>query len=378
MPRLVLATAVCVVLLACGLAATSLSSSQPDAPASTPKTMTASGVPAARGPAALRFGIYPWGTAGCVKRCAPPVAEDAGRSLAAVKRLKGNRPFVVHLYGDYTGVSKSSADSLISEASWWSSNGLQVAAILRYRPASRRKAAGYRAWVRAQTRRLAALANTVSIQIANEPTNRAPAAGDGAYPGVVAAIARSVPAAREEVIAAGRPDILIGFNWAAGPRPGRTEPIWARLKRAGGRAFTRAVGFVAVDVYPGTWSGPASSSVPRSAQIRASIRRTLHAMRTRHMVAAGVASAAITIGETGYPTTATRTHATQNRVLRAIVTAADAARTTYGVTDLYWFALRDSRTASPRLENGYGLLRDDYTPKRAFSTLRTLIAGNGG
>ena len=325
----------------------------------------------------LRFGVYPWGTAGCVAPCAPAVAEDAGRSLAAVKRLKGGRAFVVHLYGDYTGTSDASADRLLREASWWASHGLQIAAILRYRPASRREAAGYPAWARAQARRLAALPGTVSIQIANEPTNMASAAGDGSYPGVVRAIARGVPAARQEVVASGRPDILVGFNWAAGRHPDRTDRIWGRLKRAGGSAFTRAVGFVAVNVYPGTWSAPLSTNAPRMAQIRATMRRTLHAMRFRHMVAAGVPRASITIGETGYPTTARRKQQTQDRVLQAIAGVADAARATYGVTDLYWFALRDGRSASGELENGYGLLRDDYTAKPAFATLRSLIARIG-
>ncbi|MBW3653841.1 MAG: hypothetical protein KY433_09675, partial [Actinobacteria bacterium] len=164
----------------------------------------------------LRFGVYPWGGVGCVEQCAPAVPEDANRSMAAVKQLKGSRSFVVHVYGDYDGVSDASADRLLSEASWWSSNGLKVAAVLRYRPADAGKAAGYQAWTRRQARRLAALAGTVSIQIANEPNNAAPDAGDGSYPGVIGAIAAAVPAARAEVVAADRPDIRIGFNWAAG------------------------------------------------------------------------------------------------------------------------------------------------------------------
>ncbi|CAA9528956.1 MAG: hypothetical protein AVDCRST_MAG67-3948 [uncultured Solirubrobacteraceae bacterium] len=364
---------------ACCLAAIALPSSEGSRTARGPASLAAASVAAARAPAParLRFGIYPSGLAGCARRCAPPVAEDAARSLAAVKRLKGDRAFVVHLYGDYTGGSDASAGRLLSDASWWASHGLQVAAILRYRPESRRAAGGYRAWVRAQARRLAALPQTVSIQIANEPTNMARAAGDGSYPGVIEAIATAVPAARNAVVAAGRRDILIGFNWAAGARPATTEPIWRRLRQAGGTPFTRAVGFVAVNVYPGTWSQPWSTSAPTATQIRATMRSTLRAMRSKHMVAAGVSRAAITIGETGYPTTARRTQATQDRVLRAIAAAADAARTTYGVTDLYWFALRDGTSASGHLENGYGLLRDDYSAKPAYATLRSLIARIG-
>ncbi len=325
----------------------------------------------------LRFGVYPWGGVGCVAQCAPAVAENANATLAMVKQLKGSRAFVVHVYGQYDGVSDASADSLLSEASWWSSNGLKVAAVLRYRPADASRSAGYQAWVRTQARRLAALSGTISIQIANEPNNPAPGAGDGSYPGVVDAIARAVPAARAEVVAASRPDVKIGFNWAAGETPTTTEPLWAALRQAGGSAFTQAVGFVGVNVYPGTWSPLLSTGPVTAAQIDATMRGALHAARNKHMVAAGVSGAGIVITETGYPTTATRTAAAQDLVLRAIVDAAEATKAIFGVTGVYWFSLRDGNTASGQLENGYGLLRDDYTPKPAFTTLQGLVATLG-
>ena len=325
----------------------------------------------------LRFGVYPWGGVGCVEQCAPSVPENAERSMAMVKQLKGSRSLVVHLYGAYDGVSDASADSLLSEASWWSSNGLKISAVLRYRPADAGKAAGYPAWVRAQARRLAALSGTTSIQIANEPNNPAPDAGDGSYPGVVSAIAAGVPAARAEVEGAGRPDILIGFNWAAGESPTTTEPMWAGLERAGGSAFTQAVGFVGVNVYPGTWTAPVAPSGLTAALVDTTTRSTLGAVRNKHMVAAGVGGAGIVITETGYPTTAARTATMQDLMLRTIVGVAESTKSIFGVTGVYWFSLRDGNTASGQLENGYGLLRDDYTPKPAFTTLQGLVATTG-
>ncbi|MBW3653318.1 MAG: hypothetical protein KY433_06935, partial [Actinobacteria bacterium] len=205
----------------------------------------------------------------------------------------------------------------------------------------------------------------------------APDAGDGSYPGVIGAIAAAVPAARAEVVAADRPDIRIGFNWAAGERPTTTEPMWAALKQAGGSAFTQAVGFVSLNVYPGTWSPPIATSAITAAQVDATMRSTLDAARNKHLVAAGVGGAALVIGETGYPTTAARSPATQDLVLRAIIGAADATKAIFGVTGVYWFSLRDGNTASGQLENGYGLLRDDYTPKPAFTTLQGLVASIG-
>ena len=151
-------------------------------PSTTPAATTTAQNPLPPPVGRLRFGVYPWGGVGCVEQCAPSVPENADRSMAMVKQLKGSRSFVVHLYGEYNGISDGSADSLLSEASWWSSNGLKVAAVLRYRPADASRAAGYQAWTRTQARRLAALPGTVSIQIANEPNNPAPDAGDGPTP----------------------------------------------------------------------------------------------------------------------------------------------------------------------------------------------------
>lgn len=358
---------------------TTAPSTEPMTTTTVPTTTTTTPAQSPAPPSAdrLRFGVYPWGGVGCVEQCAPAVPENANQSMAMVKQLKGSRSFVVHVYGHYDGVSNASADSLLGEAAWWSSNGLKVAAVLRYRPADAGKAAGYGSWVRTQTRRLAALSGTISIQIANEPNNQAPNAGDGSYPGVITAIATAVPAARAEVVAAGRQDILIGFNWAAGERPTTTEPMWAALKQAGGSAFTQAVGFVGVNVYPGTWTPLLATGALTAAQIDATLRSALDAARNQHMVAAGVGGAAIVIAETGYPTTATRTTAAQDLVLRAIVGVAEATKAIFGVTGVYWFSLRDGNTASGQLENGYGLLRDDYTPKPAFTTLQGLVASIG-
>ena len=178
-------------------------------------------------------------------------------------------------------------------------------------------------------------------------------------------------------MAAGRPEILIGFNWAAGDNPATTEPMWAALKQAGGTAFTQAVGFVGVNIYPGTWTPLLATGAVTAAQVDATTRNALDAVRNKHMVAAGVGGAGIVIAESGYPTTPARTAATQALVLQSVIGAAEATKAIFGVTGVYWFSLRDGNTASGQLENGYGLLRDDYTPKPAFTMLQGLVAATG-
>ncbi len=327
----------------------------------------------------LHFGVYPWAGAGTVNPTDPQVADDPAQALAAAKALEGSRTLTMHLYGQYTGSDGGEADALVSDARWWSDNGMLVEMVLRYRPARPDLAAGYVSWAGAVATRLAAIAGLVALQVANEPNNTmSAAAGDGAYPGVINAIARGVPAVRDALVAAGRPDVRVGFNWAAGDTPSTTEPIWSQLRAAGGDAFTSAVGWVGIDVYPGTWSAPSQTTFPTASLVDVTITDSLHRLRTRHMVAAGLpAAVTITVAETGYPTDARRSEATQAAVLRETIASVQRVRHRYGVTDLRWFALRDANTASGQLENGYGLLRDDYTVKPAFTAYRQIIAASG-
>ena len=237
----------------------------------------------------LRFGVYPWAASGAVSPVASQLADDPLKALAAVKALQGSHSMTVHVYGQYTGTDPTEADHLISEATWWSQNGVDVEMVLRYRPATPALAAGYGRWVSAVSMRLAAIPDVVAIQIGNEANNTSsPNAGDGAYPGAVQAIATAIPIARHAVVAAGRPDIRIGFNWAAGTSPCTPDPMFARLLDAGGSAFVDAVSWVGIDVYPGTWSAPSPSESPTTALIARSVTSSLGCLRTMQMPAAGL------------------------------------------------------------------------------------------
>lgn len=327
----------------------------------------------------LRFGVYPWANAGAIAQVDPALADQPFKALSAVQQLQGSRSMTVHLYGQYTGTDPREADALISDATWWSANGVGVEMVLRYRPAGAQLAGGFVPWVATVARRLAAISGVHAIQVGNEANNTASAAaGDGAYPGAVAALAAGIPAARAAVIAAGRADIRIGFNWAAGQSPCQLDPFFASLRRAGGQAFAASVQWVGIDVYPGTWSAPSRSVFPTTALIQSSVESSLSCLRTLQMPAAGLGpGVTITVAETGYPTDARRTEATQVAVLRALVAAVLSVSRPLGVTDLRWFDLRDANTASGQLENGYGLMRDDYSPKPAFTAFADLVASNG-
>jgi hypothetical protein len=359
--------------LAIATLAVGMSSAQP---AHTPRQ----DVPRVTAP--LVFGIYPGGAAGTVGPSGDTRPEVPEVRRRALRRLRGSgaRPFVLHLYDSYTRPSDAAAVPawLASQITDHTADGFQIELVLAYRPDDRSgDVPGFTDFVRARVRQLAPNPRVAHLQVTNEANVAgAPNAADGAYAGARNALVHGVIAAKDETRRAGRADLQIGFNWAYQRGPAEAA-FFSSLRAAGGSAFADAVDWVGLDAYPGTWGPPLGAGDTHAAARRATIG-AIRTLRRRLLPRAGLSSARLHISESGYPTGRGRDEATQRRVLRAVVRAVAAGRTKYGVSDYRWFALRDSHTAGRSVESHYGLMRDDYRPKRAFSTYRRLIAQLGG
>jgi hypothetical protein len=260
---------------------------------------------------------------------------------------------------------------LATEISGYAAAGFQVELVLRYRPAAAGgDVDGFADFVRARVRQLAGHGVT-SLQVTNEVNvTGAPDAADGAYPGAADALVRGVIAASAE---AGR--MKIGFNWAYQHGSAETA-LFSHLKAVGGRRFARAVDWVGVDAYPGTW-GPKLAPGGLGAGVRAATIDAMRTLRRSLLPRAGLSRVALHFSESGYPTGPQRTEAMQQTVMRAAIHAIADSRSRYGVTDYRWFDLRDADSAGPSFESRYGITRDDYSPKAAFATYRDLIARLG-
>jgi hypothetical protein len=333
-------------------------------------------------PRTLEFGIYPGGAAGSVGPRGEPRPEVPELRAAALDALRPDRgrPFTVRLYDAFT--SREDADEVPSwlraQIAGHTSSGLQVELVLRYRPvASRGDVAGFERFVRSRVRQIGDDRRVVDLQITNEVNIAgAPDAADGAYAGAMAALVRGVVAADSEARERGLRHLRTGFNWAY-EEGARAASFFAELERRGGARFARAVDWVGLNAYPGTW-GP---SLPRAALSDGARRATIRAMdvlRNTHLPRAGLRDAAIVFTESGYPTDAdTRTAGHQRTVMAAVIGAVVAHRRTYGVRGYRWFDLRDADSSVPGLESQYGLMRDDYSPKPGFSLYRDLVDRHG-
>jgi hypothetical protein len=322
----------------------------------------------------LTFGIYPGGQAGQVfGPPAEPKPDDPAQITAALGRLRGSaaRPFVTHLYLSFTGTPDQ--ERLIRAAEEQIDrhrrSGLHAELVLAYRPAARRGDADVKDFVvftQAMVERLGP--RLKAIQVMNEVNNDlSPDASDGAYPGARDALPQAILAAADQKRKLGLDDLEIGMNWFYRLTPDREFAFWSELGQKGGPELRRALSWVGLDAYPGTFFPPGS-------RYRESMANGMSALRECYMPLAGLGKGIpIHVSENGYPTGPGRSYEEQDRALGEMVRAVHDFRGNYNVSDYRWFDLRDGDSSNPNFQQQFGIMRDDYTPKPAFETYRRLI-----
>jgi hypothetical protein len=327
-------------------------------------------------PRPLRFGVYPGGRAGAV--VGPPQGakpNKPARVRDAIDELSGGRPFFAHLYLEFTGLEEQrarvrQAGRLIRRHG---RQGTRVEYVLAYRPAARRGEPDARAFARFAARFVRRFGDEPALrglQVTNEVNNSAsPDASDGAYPAARIALVEGMLAARRELERAGLHRVHLGFNYFYRLDPESDRGFWAEIGELGGEAFARAIDWVGVDVYPGTYFPP--PPVSRAG----AITNAVSYVRDCLMPLAGLGERVeIHITENGWPTSPARAEEEQAQALAEMVGAAHDYAGNYGVTDYRWFSLRDADSSSADFQQRYGLMHDDYSPKPAFAVYRDLIA----
>jgi hypothetical protein len=329
------------------------------------------------GAPALTFGVYPGGQAGQVfGPPADPKPDDQGKIDAALKALRGDRrPFVAHLYLSFT--TGDGQEELVrraqDQARHYAAAGVPAELVLAYRPAGRRGDADVRdfvAFTRAIVRRIGPQLR--AIQVMNEVNNGlSPDASDGAYPGARDALPQGILAAADEKRRAGLDALEIGMNWFYRLTPDHETAFWQELGQKGGPELARALDWVGLDAYPGTFFPPGN-------RYREAMVNAMSALRECYMPLAGLpATTPIHVSENGYPTGPGRSYEEQAAAADQMIRAVSDFRGNYNVSDYRWFDLRDGDSSNPSFQQQYGLMRDDYTPKPAFATYRGLIAELG-
>jgi hypothetical protein len=339
------------------------------------------------GAAPLVFGIYPLAFAGQV---GVPAAlarpENAALRERRLRELSGpSHPFVVHLYVTYKNAPdlQEEGKAQLKALEEITAAGFDAELVLAYRPngggGAPTDVPNYVAFVRGMVARLGSNPRLAGVQVTNEANNNtSPDASDGSFAGVREALVKGVIAAKDEARKHGYKRVHIGFNWFYRLDPQSEQDFWSSLAQLGGKQFVDSLDWVGLDAYPGTFFPPALPPDGSAGDARDAMLNAMSVLRDCYMPLAGIGkSVPMHVSENGYPTGVGRDEAEQVSKLRAMVQAVNDYRRNYNVTDYRWFSLRDTDTASPNFQLHYGLLRDDYGPKPAFSAYRDLIARYG-
>lgn len=316
----------------------------------------------------LLFGVYPGGAVGDDTggmASGPP--DDPARVTDALDRLQGvpGRPFLVRAYAsfdDATPLGAPHPTDTPADAAQYAVRGRRLDLVAQYRSRAA-DVAGYCTFVTELVEQYGEFTDT--LQIAEEPNVTTNPLLDGHYPAVREAIVRGVSAARTRARELGLAHLRIGFNTT--PLFGPTAAFAAELAAAGGPRFIADLDYVGLDFFPGVFRPVATADMARA------VTGLLHHHRSAVLTPAGLGRLPLHITEHGWPTGPERPPSHQAEAVETVVTVLAAHARTLDLSGYTHFSLRDADSTEPGLFHQFGLTRDDYTPKPAFETLRSLI-----
>jgi hypothetical protein len=340
---------------------------------------SAAGVPQKPARHDLRFGITPGAQTGQLGSGPQPprIPEDPAQQVSALHKLRPDArlPLVLRLHRFFWSDGEAGVQRFLTLARRYTAEGFLVELQLRYHPSAQQEGdiPAWTRFVREVVDRFGPNHRVVAIQVTNEVNLPfSPDSSDGAYAKGQEALVQGVLAAKDEANKRGFHQLEIGFNWAYRSTPQDDDDFWAYLRDNGGPKFVKALDWIGLDAYPGTFFPPAEApGRERDGMVNAMSSIRCYAAR------AGIPeSKPIHIEENGFPTSDSpdRTEQRQIDVMHTLIQAVQDFRGTYNVSDYRWFNLRDGDTTSPNFQVRYGLLHDDYSEKPAFAVYRDLVA----
>jgi hypothetical protein len=318
----------------------------------------------------LTFGIYPLHVAGTPFGIADGPPDDYEKIRAAIADLRGAKTLAARTYLIYTDSWK---DRMLANAAAYASNGVLDDVVIGcgdWTDAAE-QALAMETWlefIRELIRRHGDRMS--SVQITNEPNL---SFMEGSKPYIHEALVRGVVVAKSELARLGL-KVPVGFG-SVPDSPAAVPDFWETLARAADADFLDAVDFVGHNFYVDVFEG---EPLP-SSQIPTMVEGTVSALRARMDRLRLPSSVAIRVTENGWPTGTnpltgrSRSEQQQAHVLETVVRTLDGIRGSYGVSHYVLFGLRDADSREPDLFHQYGILRDDYSAKPAYSTYKTLI-----
>lgn len=303
----------------------------------------------------VTFGVWPGVVQSDLERLdtfidAPP--EDVERTASALQDLaSGAARFYVRCYRGYGNSHPPTPESPAP----YLGAGRVVDLVLSYGSDPE----GFAHAVRAAVREVAELGGG-KLQVCEEVN--APAPQDGGRPGCYDALAGGLAAAVDERDRLGA-DVSVGFN-AAVALPG--DPFWSAVRSHVEPDVLARIDYLGLDFFPDVFR-PAPPEV-----LPGAVTHVLRSFRDSASAIGIPAGVPIHITETGWPTGPGHSEDDQARVIGTVAGTALELAADLHIDAYELFGLRDGLTSGPRM-NRFGLLRDDYSAKPAYDTVKRLV-----
>jgi hypothetical protein len=311
------------------------------------------------------FGVWPGVVAADLVELQPLACppEEPDRTVSALRELQGGgpRPFFVRAYRHFGGgvLPHSGAVAAPVRPQLYAGEGRLIDLVACYQ-SPRADPQGFAEFVRQAVRDVAAWGGG-KVQVGEELNLPAPL--DGGSPGCFEAVAAGVAAALDERDRIGA-RVEVGVNSAGMADPG----FWRKLTASLGPGLAERLDYLGLDAFPDVFA-----PIPHD-RLAGAVRYLLDRFRSVTVESGIPGTTPIHLTETGWPTDERRTEDVQARVLAAV---ADAVLTSdAGVTAYEWFGLRDGLTTATWFAR-FGILRDDYSPKPAFTVVQDIISTHG-
>ncbi|MFB7913058.1 hypothetical protein [Streptomyces sp. NPDC056061] len=319
-------------------------------------------------PGGLLFGIYPGSVAGDDTgglAAGPP--DDPARVSHALDVLQGRagRPFLVRAYTGFKDTTRPGVPhptETPADAEQYAVRGRRLDLVAQYQ-SSAGDVDGYCRFLRELVDRYGPVTGT--LQVTEEPNITTNPTLDGYYPRVCEAIVQGVAAAKARARELGHTRLRVGFNTT--PLFGPGASFVAGLTARGGDAFVAELDYVGLDFFPDVFR-----PVP-AADLAGAVEGLLRHHRDAVLEPAGLGHLPLHITEHGWPTGPGRPAPRQAEVVETLVHVLAAHARELRLSCYTHFALRDADSGDPGLFHRFGLTTDDYTPKPAFGTMRTLV-----
>jgi hypothetical protein len=320
----------------------------------------------------LLFGIYPLSAAGTPFGLAVGPEDDYKKIYASIQKLQGSsRKLFSRNYLIYT---KAWEEKMLLNAEHYLESGLLEGLTIGCGDWTdqQEQEIEFNGWLNFIRKVIVRYGpHLTSLQITNEPNL---SFMEGSKPYIMRALVEGVIVARKE---AQKHNLKLKVGFGSVPEgPAAVPNFWETLAGNASEDFIASVDFVGHNFYVDVFDDRPLDLK----EISISVERTLRNLREQSLVIAGIPSSIpIRITENGWPTGVNpvagieRSYMRQAEVLEEIIRTIYRLRQDLNISHYELFGLRDADSSKEDLFHQYGIMRDDYTVKPAYSMFQKLI-----